>query len=291
MWVECVPNFSDGRDPAVLEALRQAVLSVEGTRVLDASQDADHNRAVLTFAAPPEQVVAAAFAAVSAALERIDLRSHGGVHPRIGAADVVPLVPLAGLSLADCVPLAHALGERLARELELPVFFYGAAARRAERSSLPAVRRAATELPLAPDAGPARLHPRGGGVAVGARDVLIAFNVNLDTNDIALARRIARTVRAANGGLPGVRALGLALERGGVVQVSMNLCEPDRTGIEAAFLAVERLAGEHGVGIRASELIGLAPRAALDAAVAERVRLPGFDPRRHIIEDALEARA
>jgi len=289
MWVECVPNFSDGRDPAVLAALVQAVLSVEGTRVLDASQDADHNRAVLTFAAAPGQVVAAAFAAVAVALDRIDLSSHSGVHPRIGAADVVPFVPLAGATLADCVPLARSLGERVADELGLPVFFYEAAA--TDRRSLPAARRAAQARPFQPDAGPARPHPRAGAVAVGARDVLIAFNVNLDSDDVELARRIARGVRAAGGGLPGVRALGLHLKGAGVAQVSMNLCQPERTGIEAAFAAVERLARELGVGVRESELIGLAPRSALDAVVAERVRLSAFDPRRHIIEDALEARS
>lgn len=296
--IECVPNFSDGRDPAVAADLRAQLLAVPGVKLLGWHSDADHNRSVATFAGEPSAVTAAAFAAIARARELIDVTRHEGVHPRIGATDVCPFVPLAESALRECVDAAHALGARVGRELGLPVYFYGAAARTEERRELPAVRRGGfEELRVAiqrdpsrrPDEGPARLHPRAGAIAIGARGYLVAFNVNLESTDLALARSIARAIRERDGGLPGIRALGFELARAGCVQVSVNLCDPARTGLEAVFAEVARLAGARGVRVRASELVGLAPRFALDARIARAVQLPDFVARRDVLEDALEA--
>ncbi len=298
MLVECVPNFSDGRDPATAAALRAAIGSVPRVRLLDWHSDPDHNRSVATFVGPGESVAEAAYAAIAASLVHIDLRRHRGVHPRLGATDVCPFVPLRAEEMPGCVALAHGLGERVGRELELPVYYYGEASRHPARRSLPDVRRGgfeklcdaiALDPARAPDAGPSRIHPSGGAIAIGARSFLIAFNVNLDSADIAAAREIARGVRASSGGLPGVRALGFLLESAGFAQVSINLCEPERTGLVRVFREVQRLAGERGIGIRGSELVGLAPRAALDAEVARAVQLTSFDPRRQVLEEALAA--
>jgi glutamate formiminotransferase len=296
--IECVPNFSDGRDPAVAADLRAHLCAVPGAKLLGWHSDADHNRSVATFAGEPGAVAAAAFAAIARARELIDVARHEGVHPRIGATDVCPFVPLAGSAMSECVRVAHALGARVGRELGLPVYFYGEAARSEERRELPAVRRGGFEALRAaierdparrPDEGPARLHPRAGAIAIGARGYLVAFNVNLESRDLALARSIARAIRERDGGLPGIRALGFELARAGCVQVSVNLCDPARTGLEAVFAVVERLAAERGVRVRASELVGLAPRCALDARIARAVKLPDFQARRDVLEDALEA--
>lgn len=296
--IECVPNFSDGRDPAVGAAIRAALARVPGVKLLGWHSDPDHNRSVATFAGEPRAVAGAAFAAIACAVELIDLTRHEGVHPRLGASDVCPFVPLVPGDMAACVRTAHALGERVGRELGLPVYFYGEAARSPERRALPAVRRGGFEAlrveierdpARRPDEGPSRLHPRAGAIAIGARGFLVAFNVNLESRDLALARAIAREIREADGGLPGIRALGLELARAGCVQVSVNLCAPERTGLVAVFTAIERLAREHGVRVRASELVGLAPRFALDERSARAVRLPDFEPRRHVLEDALGA--
>lgn len=296
--IECVPNFSDGRDPAVGAELRAALCAVAGVKLLGWHSDPDHNRSVATFVGASAAVAEAAFVAVARAAERIDLTRHQGVHPRLGATDVCPFVPLAGADMAECVRTAHALGERVGRQLGLPVYFYGEAARSPERRALPLVRRGGFEAlreaigrdpARRPDTGPARLHARAGAIAIGARGYLVAFNVNLESRDLELARSIARAIRERDGGLPGVRALGFELARAGCVQVSVNLCAPERTGLAAVFAAIERLAGAHGVRVRASELVGLAPRFALDAHIARAVKLPAFDPRRDVLEDALEA--
>jgi glutamate formiminotransferase len=296
--IECVPNFSDGRDPALAAELAAAIRAVAGVRLLGWHSDPDHNRSVATFAGAPDDVRAAAFAAIACAAERIDLTRHVGVHPRLGATDVCPFVPLVPGDMSACVRAAHALGERVADELGIPVYFYGDAALRPERRDLPRVRRGGFEglrealerdPTRAPDRGPARLHPRAGAIAIGARGFLVAFNVALESRDVDLARAIARAIRERDGGLPGIRALGLALESQGCVQVSVNLCEPERTGLVAVFTAIERLAAERGVRVRGSELVGLAPRVALDATIARAVRLPDFDPARDVLEDALRA--
>lgn len=294
--IECVPNFSDGRDPAVGAALRAAIASVPGVKLLGWHADPDHNRSVATFAGEPGPVQEAARAAIACALERIDLRRHDGVHPRLGATDVCPFVPLRAADMPICVQAACELGQRVGSELALPVYFYGEAARTPERRALPDVRRGGFEglreaierdPARRPDAGPARLHPSAGAVAIGARGFLVAFNVVLESQDLALARAIARVIRESDGGLPGIRALGLALASQGRVQVSVNLCAPERTGLVAVFAAIAGLAARQGVEVRTSELVGLAPRFALDAAIARAVRLPGFDPRTHVLEDAL----
>ena len=296
--VECVPNFSDGRDASIAAAIQQGIRSVPGVRLLDWHSDPDHHRSVATFSGQGEPVAEAAFRAVVAAAERIDLSAHRGVHPRMGATDVCPFVPLERDGLGACVELAHGLGRRVAGELAIPVYFYGAAALRPERRALPEVRRGGFETlreavardpRRTPDLGPRVLHPTAGAIAIGARGFLVAFNVNLETGDLAIARDIARAIRESSGGLPGIRALGFALASAGIVQVSVNVCEPTRTGLRQVFDEVQRLARERGVAVRDSELVGLAPRACLDADIARAVCLRGFDPRRHVLEDALEA--
>ncbi|MEQ1893155.1 MAG: glutamate formimidoyltransferase, partial [Planctomycetota bacterium] len=248
--LECVPNFSDGHDPLVAAELQAAIRATPGVRLLDWHSDRDHDRSVATMVGDPPALEAAAFAAIACAARVIDLTRQSGVHPRIGAADVCPFVALAPADRPRAIESAHALGRRVGSELGLPVYFYGEAALRAERVALPDVRRggfeglarAAREDPARrPDAGPAHLDPRAGAVAIGARGFLVAFNIELASADLAAARAIAREVRESSGGLPGVRALGLALASRGIVQVSLNLCAPERTGLLAVFDAVERV--------------------------------------------------
>lgn len=262
MIVECVPNFSEGRDRTVIAALEQSVRDVRGVHLLNSTSDADHNRSVLTFAGDPAAVSEAAFASVAAAVARIDLAKHEGVHPRVGAADVVPFVPIEGVALEDCAALAHTAGERIWNELRVPVFFYEAAAKRPECARLENIRRRAnTDLP--PDIGQGR-HPTAGYCVVGARNFLIAWNIILQSNDLAAAKSIANEIRESSGGLPAVKALGLELASQGKVQVSMNLVDFRRTPLHAAFDAVRRAAEKRGIQIEGSELIGLIPQAALD---------------------------
>jgi glutamate formiminotransferase len=293
--IECVPNFSDGRDARVAESLRRAILSVKGVQLLGWHSDPDHNRSVATFAGPPEVVLESARRAVTCAVSCIDLTRHRGVHPRLGATDVCPFVPLDPSTMEGCVTLAHRLGDLLGSELDLPVYYYGEAALNPGRRGLPDVRRGGFEAlrdslgrdaARKPDAGPERVHPTAGAVAVGARPFLVAFNVNLETSSLELARSIAGELRESSGGLPGVRALGFLLASRGCSQVSMNLCSPERTGLADVFERVERLARAAGVAVRETELVGLAPRTALDADIARRVRLP-FDAARCVVEDAL----
>lgn len=270
--IECVPNFSEGRDVSVVARLADAIKSIPGAALLDQTSDWDHNRSVITFAGPPDAVVEAAFRAIQCAVEWIDLTRHSGVHPRIGSADVIPLVPVAGVTLEFCAQLATRLGERVWRELHVPVFLYEAAARRPERASLANVRRGLFENlreevshnpERLPDFGEAALHPTAGACVIGARKFLIAFNINLDTGDLEIARGIARKIRAASGGLPAVRALGLFLESRGQAQVSTNLIDFEVTPLCAILDAVRAEAAQCGVTIAGTELIGLIPRAAL----------------------------
>ncbi len=261
MIAECVPNFSEGRDLALVDRIAAAVPT---SMLLDRTSDPDHNRSVLTFAGEPAAVADAAFEAVRAAVAALDLRSHHGVHPRIGVADVVPLVPVAGITMEHCVELARSVGRQIWEELEVPVFFYEAAALRPECVRLENVRRLAMADTLAPDLGTGR-HPSAGACVVGARKFLIAWNIDLDTADVNVAKAIAGRIRESGGGLAGVKALGLMLKSSGVAQVSMNLVDFERTPMWVVFAEVERLARELGVGVRGSELIGMLPRAALDA--------------------------
>ena len=285
--VECVPNFSEGRDPRVVESLVEAVEAVPGAVVLGTHIDPDHNRSVVTFVAPPERVVEAAVRVVARAAGLIDLSGHAGQHPRMGACDVLPLIPVRGLTVEECVALAHEAGRRIARELAIPVYFYESAALRPDRVNLADVRRGGFELlreeigtmpERAPDVGESRVHPTAGACIIGVRPLLIAYNVTLKTGDLAVAKRIARAVRGRDGGLPHLKALGFELESRGVVQVSMNLTSYERTNLHQAFEAVRREAGRLGVEVLASEIVGLVPRDALYAAAAHFLKLENYTP-------------
>jgi glutamate formiminotransferase len=280
MLIECVPNFSEGRKGETIERIAQAIESVTCATVLNRHLDSDHNRSVITFVARPEQVVEAAVRAVATAARLIDLREHAGEHPRIGATDVLPFIPISGVNMDQCVALAHEAGRRIWNELSIPVYFYERAALRPDRFRLENVRgkgfeRLREEIGENPDRAP-RLHESAGAIAIGARPFLIAFNINLRTSDIGIARRIARAVRERNGGLPYVKALGLELASRGLVQVSMNLIDYEQTSIDRAFAAVDREAGRLGVAVAGAEIVGLLPRAALDRGAAYFPLLENF---------------
>jgi glutamate formiminotransferase len=297
--VECVPNFSEGRKPETVEQIAQAINSVPGAVVLDRHVDGDHNRSVITFVADPQSAVEAALRAVAKASELIDLRNHTGEHPRIGATDVLPFVPVGGVTIDDCVALAHAAGQRIWQELAIPVYFYERAALSPGRVRLENVRRKgfeqlrdeiATNPDRLPDVGDAKVHETAGAIAVGARPFLIAFNVTLRTNDLMIARRIARVVRERDGGLPFVKALGFELRSRGIVQVSMNLIDYEQTSVARAFEAVRDESQRLGVEIGAAELVGLLPRAALDRSASYFPLLENFREN-VVLENLLEAQA
>src|SRR4051794_19733122 len=262
--VECIPNFSEGRRPEIVRQIADAISAVAPACVLDTHIDPDHNRSVITFVAPPETVIVAAVNAVRRASELIDMRTHQGEHPRLGATDVLPFVPVRGVTMDDCVRAAHEAGTIIAHDLSIPVYFYERAALRPERVNLEDVRRGAVSPEYAPDVGAIHRHESAGAIVVGARPFLIAFNVILRSNDIAAARQIARTIRASNGGLPFVKALGFRLHTRGLVQVSMNLVNYEVTGMTAAYDAIRCEADRHGVEIEGTEIVGLVPRAAMD---------------------------
>jgi len=298
--LECVPNFSEGTRGSVMDAIQSAAASVEGARVLDRHADAVHNRMVLTIAGTPGPVAEAAFRATARAAELIDLNVHRGVHPRIGATDVVPFVPLGATSMQICVELAARVGRRIAAELDVPVYLYGEAARRPERHRLPDLRRGeyerlknelASNPDLAPDFGPARVGSAGA-TAVGARLPLVAYNVTLATADLGLANRIARAIRESNGGLPGVQARGFRTADPNVVQVSMNLLDTRRTSIWSVFERIRAAAAERGVSVAASELVGLAPAEALVDVARQSLRFDRLDAESvietHLLEQALD---
>ena len=297
MLVECVPNFSAGRKAETVARIARAIESVKGAIVLDRHIDSDHNRSVITFVAAPEVIVDAAVRAVSMATELIDLRKHRGEHPRIGATDVLPFVPVSGVTMDGCVALAHEAGRRIWQELSIPVYFYERAALRPDRVRLENVRgegfeklreEIATNPERLPDVGEPKLHPTAGAIAVGARPFLIAFNVNLSTNDVAVARRIARAVRERDGGLPFVKALGFELQSRGLVQVSMNLIDYEQTTIARAFGEVREQAARHGVEIAGAEIVGMLPRAALDRSASYFPLLADFRETL-ILENLLES--
>jgi glutamate formiminotransferase / formiminotetrahydrofolate cyclodeaminase len=295
--VECVPNFSEGRKAEVVLRLARAIEDVAGAVVLDTHMDADHNRSVITFVAEASVAVEAALRAVRLASELIDLRQHTGQHPRLGATDVLPFVPVRGVTMEDCVELAHATGERIWRELGIPVYFYERAALRPERFRLEEVRRGGFELlreeiaalpNRAPDVGEARVHERAGATIVGARPFLVAYNVNLRTDDLKIARRIARAVRASGGGLAYLKALGFELRSRGLVQVSMNLVDYEKTRLHQAFEAVRREAQRYGVSVAGSEIVGLLPQSALDQCAEYFLQIENYAPG-VILENRIEA--
>jgi glutamate formiminotransferase len=288
--IECVPNFSEGRRAVIVDEIVAAIAGVPGVHLLDRQSDAAHNRSVVTFAAPSEAAAEAALAGIAAASRLIDLNSHHGAHPRFGAADVVPFVPLQDGDMPLCVAVAETVARRAAAELGIPAYLYEQAARRPERRDLADVRRGgfeglresiATDPRRAPDFGAAELHPTAGAVAVGARRPLIAYNVNLRSEDVELARGIAGEIRERDGGLAHVKAIGLALED--CVQVSMNLTDYRVTSMSAAFEAVRSRAAARGVQVRESEIVGLVPQEAL-VDVAGAALLAGGLSRDQVLE-------
>jgi glutamate formiminotransferase len=292
--IECVPNFSEGRDMARISALVRTLDSVPGARVLDCHSDPDHNRSVVTFAGEPEAVEEAALAAVAQAAELIDLQQHRGEHPRIGATDVLPFVPLEGVTMAECVAVARRVGAEIWKRYAIPVYFYENAATRPSREKLENIRRGQFEglreevlrdPERAPDVG-AGLHPTAGAVAVGARKLLIAYNITLGTADVSVAKEIARCVRESNGGLPAVKAIGVAVRSRRLVQVSMNLTDFEVTSIQQAFDAVRREAERRVCTIEGSEIVGLVPKAALDMTADYFFQLDFFS-RGQILEDRI----
>ena len=282
--IECVPNFSEGRRPEVIASIRDAVAAVEGVTILDVSSDASHNRTVLTFVAPAESVVRAAFAGIAKARETIDLTTHQGEHPRIGATDVCPFVPLEGATIEDCVALARQLAERVGSELGIPVFLYERAATRPDRVNLADIRRGefekardeiGTNPNRVPDFGPNHIHVTAGATVIGARPFLVAYNVYLGpASNLAVAKEVAKAVRASSGGLPCVKGLGLEVD--GQAQVSMNLTDTDTTPIWTAFEAVRTEAEKRGVIPTWSEIVGLVPERALFETAAHGIMLRGF---------------
>jgi glutamate formiminotransferase len=285
--IESVPNFSEGRDPVIVAAIARAVSEVPGVSLLDKTSDPDHNRSVLTFAGAPNVVADAAFMAVREAAARINLNHHAGVHPRLGSADVIPLVPVGGVSLEDCANLARTLGARIWDELGVPVYLYEAAALRPECRRLENVRRLAP-AGLEPDIGTGR-HSTAGVSVVGARKFLIAWNINLRTADLAAARQIAREIRESSGGLPAVKSIGLPLDSRGQVQVSINLVDFERTPLYVVFDAVKERCAERGIEIAGSELIGMIPAAALRSSEGHDLQWANMRPEL-VLENRLAVR-
>lgn len=293
--IECIPNVSDGRHPAVVDALADAVSAVPGVRLLDRTSDPTHHRSVLTLAGDPSGLESAVLALAEAAVRTIDLREHEGVHPRVGALDVVPFVPLRDATMADAVALAQRVGARVAERVGTPVFLYQQAATRADNRRLDHIRRGGLDglarrmrEGWTPDYGPSTPHPSAGVTVVGARELLIAWNLDLETDDVAIARAIAREVRESSGGLFGVRALGLALAHRGRAQVSMNVTDHRATPMHVVFARVADAARRLGTRIHDSEIIGLVPRDALTLAAAH-VPMLGARHAHQVLEDRLEA--
>jgi glutamate formiminotransferase len=293
--IECVPNFSEGRRPEVVDTIARAIASVSGVALLDKEMDANHNRCVITFIGNRKSVAEAAFAGARKAVELIDMNLHHGEHPRIGALDVLPFVPIAGVGMDDCVALARQVGRRIADELGVPVYLYEAAATRPDRRALPNVRKGEyeglkveieTNPDRRPDFGPSRMHPTAGACVVGARPILIAWNVNLATKDVQVAKRIAKAIRESDGGLPAVRAKGFDLADKGLVQVSMNLVDFTKTNLVQVFEAIRAKAEEEGVDIVESEVVGVVPLDAILQGAEAYFKLAGFR-RNQVLETRL----
>ena len=289
--VECVPNVSEGRRADVISRCAAAIAAVPGVRLLDQTSDADHNRSVFTFAGDPDAVLAAAHALCDVAFAEIDMRTHTGAHPRLGAVDVVPFVPISGATMDECVALAKRFGREAGERHAVPVYFYANAASRPERTKLGDIRNAvqyeglAAAMPTThvPDAGPARFNERSGGLVVGARPFLIAFNIELDTTDLKLAKRIAKEIRESSGGLAAIQALGFELTGPARVQVSMNVLDFNTTSLARVWHEVGARASAAGVKILRGELIGLIPLDAALQVTADALKLEGFD-RSRVIE-------
>ncbi len=285
--VECVPNISEGRDLAIIDALAKTVREVEGVALLDRHVDPDHHRTVFTLAGFPDVMIRATFELVRQAEQLIDLTQHQGMHPRVGAVDVVPFIPLQGMTLDECCELAQRLGRQVGEELQIPVFLYGEASGHSPQRQLETIRRGGWAGLLErmesasewhPDFGQAQLHQTAGAVAIGARDFLIAYNVVLQSNEMTVAQAIAKNIRTAGGGLPSLKAMGVELKSRDLVQVSMNLTNFKETSIYDAFHAVRREAERHGVGIVESELVGLVPQAAIPSEDLSTLKFRAENP-------------
>jgi glutamate formiminotransferase/formiminotetrahydrofolate cyclodeaminase len=285
--IECVPNFSEGRDPAKVDAIVSAMSTVPGVYVLDREMDADHNRSVITLAGEPDAVAEAALRGIGKAMELIDLTKHTGAHPRVGATDVVPFIPIEGVTIEDCVALAHRTGHEIWARYRIPVFFYEAAARRADRVNLENVRRGQFEGLRAemkhnhdrqPDVGEPKLHPTAGVTAVGARKFLVAYNVNLNTSDVTIANKIAKAIRFSSGGLRYVKSMGVELKARNLAQVSINLTDFEQTPMHRVYEMVKREAERHGAAPVGSEIVGLIPKKAIEMAADFFLQLENFSP-------------
>ena len=292
--IECVPNISEGRRTEVVAGIAEALGAVPGLRVLDVQSDATHNRSVLTIAGDAASLRAAIPLLFERTLEVVDLRLHRGEHPRLGAVDVVPFIPIDGVTMAECVALAREVGDLVGRRLGVPVYLYEDAASRPERKNLENIRRGEFEglaarmsqAEWAPDFGPAHPHPSAGATVIGARMPLIAYNINLATDRLDVAKKIASAVRMSSGGLRFVKAMGLALEDRGIVQVSMNLTNFEKTPIVRVFELVMREAARYGVNVLESEIVGLIPQAALLQAAEYYLQIEGFSPNQ-VLENKL----
>jgi glutamate formiminotransferase/formiminotetrahydrofolate cyclodeaminase len=295
--IECVPNFSEGRDPAKVEAIVAAMSGVTGVYVLDREMDADHNRCVVTLAGEPDAVAEAALRGAGKAMELIDLTKHTGAHPRVGATDVLPFIPIDGVTIEDCVALARRVGHELWTRHRIPVFFYEAAATRPDRVNLENVRRGQFEAlreemknnhDRQPDVGEPKVHPTAGVTVVGARKFLVAYNVNLNTADVGIANKIAKAIRFSSGGLRHVKSMGVELKARNLAQVSINLTDYEQTPMHRVYEMVKREAARYGVMPVGSEIVGLIPKKAIEMAADFFLQLENFSPAQ-VFENKLAA--
>lgn len=294
MLIECVPNFSEGRRPEVIEAIVDEVRKVEGVKLLDVKSDASHNRTVVTFIGEPAQVKQAAFNSCAKAAELIDMEKHSGEHPRIGATDVIPFIPVKDVTMEECVSIANELAQEIAEKLTIPVYMYEAAAKTPARKNLPDIRKGQYEGLKAeisqperkPDYGPSQMHPTAGATVVGARQFLIAYNINLGTSDVSIAKKIANCIREAKGGYRYVRAMGVMIEERQVAQVSINMIDYTGTPLFRVFETVKAEAARYGVNVIGSEIVGLLPMQALLDIADYYLRLEDFS-RKQVLEDNL----
>src|SRR4029077_10706428 len=295
--IECVPNFSEGRDPAKVDSIVQTMSSVPGVYVLDREMDADHNRCVITLAGDPEAVAEAAIRGTGRAMELIDMNHHTGAHPRVGATDVIPFIPIEGVTIEDCVALARRVGNEIWKRHRIPIFFYEAAATRPDRVNLENVRRGQFEglredlkrnHDRQPDVGEPKLHPTAGTTVVGARKFLVAYNVNLNTSDIGVANKIAKAIRFSSGGLRHVKSMGVALRARNLAQVSINLTDFESTPMHRVYEMVKREAERYGATPVGSEIVGLVPKKALEMAADYFLQLEDFLPSQ-VLENRLQS--
>jgi len=292
--IECVPNFSEGRDKKICEEIANAIKTVEGINFLDLEMDSDHNRSVMTYVGPPSSIKIAAFLSSKKAVELIDLNYHKGTHPRIGSVDVIPFIPIKDVEMGDCIKIAREVGKEIGDKLKLPVYLYEEAALKPERRNLANIRKGEFEglkeelgknPDRAPDFGPNKIHPTGGAVAIGARQPLIAYNVYLNTSDVKIAKEISKKIRESSGGLPKVKALGMMVK--GRAQVSMNLCDYKKTSLFTVYKTIEEECEKYQTTIHSSEIIGLLPKSAIKEEWISELKIFSFSDNQ-IIENRLD---